>query len=820
MREIVNGSIIPNHIMQHVEVVLPNGKKEVRCALVEQFDYKTRAFQQFCMTERDIESKALAEFFNRTTMVMNIWEDPEHPRRWQGGRFTPEQYMDLVKRCQDPAYRHGSMTLVHGPELAALKKISAPSGEQKARIAQLESRIKGSSKVFVAQYGKAKWPTGGGRNAQAAGKFFFGTEDVLKDLYAKYLKVNTDRMNPRERVSRTSILFGNPSAFIDSVTGQQVNPRLVYADYETGGTVLVDRTFAERVGLHHGDKLWPIKASAMICDIKISGADMVVPKDAIKFKEHMESPVLLSSLMGWMPELTAQVRSSVENDRLPKMAFDTMQWLFPELNTLLGTDERLKDSLGVVRRVVEGTATLEETLSLAEYERNGEKAYPSMFYRLLNGHPKEDPEVRSAIMKVAGTAAFRALNFRVRGRYGVAMPLVSNEASEMTFLMPPWMCPMRAKGSYDIDHVIGVESDWAIGCLGKDYDGDLIMCLEIGGLLKKLGMTKEVFPAWSNPEDREWAKSFMSLPEKKKADEKRGVHQVMTDGIRSYGLIGQATNMCMVLIDTMRSTGLYTRRQLMGMYFHLMSIEVQPFVDALKYDPNELRMPRLCSKYDKRSNKLIYKGMAEKYGTDPKTWKVNPDGTIDPTSGTPIPGFELLATKVQAYFKAVRTMDFGLLAELPVNDELNGSFYYTLSRLFTGWVPFKPVDLNNAATYLAAKYPLPEVVDRARASSFTRFKSDKDANVVATKRWQSMSKMITNVELAVALIAKAWLKRDTRFALVVQRATGISLVQAVAGHLPEQLHIEAQETTSNEEGCVSAGSAAQKAAEPQMAMIA
>lgn len=803
MREIINGSIVPNHIVKPVEITLPNGKKEVRCALVKQFDYKTRSFQQYCMTERDLgpnaginphtgEKTALREFFERTVMVMNIWEDPENPRRWIAGRFTPEQYMDLVKRCEDPKYRKESLALVHGPELAALKAVKEPNDAQKARVSELENSLNHTGRMFVAQYGKAKWPTGGGRNAMAAGKFFFGTEDVLKELYAKHLKVDTDKMNPRERVSRTSILFGNPSPFIDTVTGERVIPRLVLADYETGGTVLVDRAFAERVGIKHGDKLWPIKASAMVCDIHIQGADMVVPKDSIKFKEHKEDAVLLASLMGYLPELTAKVRSSVEKERLPKLAFDTMQWLFPELSSLIDSDERLAETMTLVKRVVEGNASTEEMLALAEYERNGEKAYPTAFYKLINGHPKEDPELRAAIFKVAGTAAFRGLNFRVRGRYGVAMPLTTNESSEMTFIMPPWMCPMRAKGSYEIDHVVGVESDWAIGCLGKDYDGDLIVSLEINGLLKRLNLDKSVFPSWAEPADREWAKQYMALPEKKKADESRSVHQVMSDGIKSYGLIGQATNQAMVVIDAMRATGLFTRRELMGTYLKLMSIEVQPFVDALKYDPNELRAPRLSTKRDKKG-KVIQLGMAEKYGV---------------YQGKPIEGFELLAEKVQAYFRAVRSMDFVKLADLPEDEALNGSFYYRLSRLFAGWKPYQPINLMEMATILAAKYPLPEVTEKARAASFTRFKGEKDPNVVAAKRWESLRKQVTNPQLAVALIAKAWIKRDTRFALAVQMATGIDLVSASKGVIPE--------TLPNEAGCVSSEVTTQ---EPQEQVI-
>lgn len=755
MREIHNGAIIPDFIVKPVEVPGIGRKPEMRLELVKEFDYKSRAFTQYCMTERDIAAPALREFFNRTIMVMNMWEDPQHPRRWLGGRFTPEQYLDLVNRCEKPDVR-------------------------KAGLAQ---------RVWVAQYGKAKWPTGGGRNAQAAGKFFYGTEDVVKDLYKKYLLVDTDKMKPGDRVSRTSILFGHPKVFTDAA-GIRLIPRVVFAEYKTYGTALVDRRFAEATGIKHGDKLWPIKASAVVMDLGMEGADIIVPQDSVKFKEHAESTRLLAGLLGTMPDLTAKTRSSIEKDRLPKLAFDTLQWLFPELGKILDTDPMLSNRLALVKRVVEGTASVEEVLSLAEYtDAMGNKAYPAKFHYLINGHPKEDAELRGAILQVAGTAAFKALCFRARGRYGVAMPLTDIKhkavveavedaelafsatgkgdegSAEMILLMPPWMLPMRAKASYSIEHVVQVESEWAVGYLGKDYDGDLIMSLEINGLLRRLGLTKDVFLSWNNPEDREFVKRFMSLPKKKKADESRSVHQVMADGIKSYGLIGQATNMCMVIVDAMRATGLFSRPQLMGVYLHLMSVEVQPFVDALKYDPNELKKPVLATKYGK-NGKVLQEGLAAKYG-------------LDPTTGKPIVGFEHLCEKVQGYFRAVRGMDFGKMCDLPEDNDLNGSFYYRLSRLFAGWRPYAAVDLKQVATKLAAKYPLPEVLEKARAMSFKQWKTERlTPEGLATKRWESLKHMVTNNELTVALIARAWLKDDTRFALAVSKATGITLIEA------------------------------------------
>lgn len=756
MREIHNGYIIPDYIVRPVEIPTLGSKPEVVLIFRKDFDYKNREFTQYCMTERDIVSPALREFFESTTFVMNVWEDPEHPRRWLGKRFTPEQYMNMVKRCEDLEYR--------------------------ARFyRELKMNVPNSGVRYVAQYGKAKWPTGGGRNASAAGKFFYADRDVTGELFRKYLHVDPNKMNPRERVSRTAILFGNPKRF-------EVPPRIVLADYETGGTAIVSSEFADREGISHGDKLWPIKASAVVSKLSIEGADMVIPKDAIKFEEHNDTAVV-APLMSSIPELSAKARSSVEKERLPKLAFDTMQWMFPELNSLLDTDMRLRDSLALVRRVVEGAATPEEIASLAEYtDGTGKPQYPREFHYILNGHPKEDAHLRRAILKVAGTAALKALCFKVRGEYGVAMPLTT-EATELTMIMPPWMLPFRVNGSTKVENVVSVSSEWAIDCLGKDYDGDLAMSLELSGLLRRVGLPQDTFFSWNNEEDREFVKRFMTLPEKKKEAVNRDSNQVMADGLKSYGLIGQATNMSMVVIDAMRATGMYNRRQLMGIYLRMMSVEVQPFVDALKYDPNELKAPVLESKYT-RSGRLLQVGLAEKYGIDPRREFIEGDKLFpNPEFGKPLPNIERIAARVQAYFRAVRSMDFEKLAELPEDPELNGSFYYRLSRLFAGWKPYQSVDLEERARELVREHPIPPELEAKRARSFPMFKGLKDVygnaatpEAIAEKRWEFLEDSVTTPELAIGLVASCWVPnrkgtRDTRFALFLAKRLGVDFVK-------------------------------------------
>jgi len=107
-----------------------------RLNLVADFDFASRSFLRYCMSERDLgsETSGMREFMTRTVMVQRTFWDKVH-RTWMSGRFDPREYLDLVKRSIE--------------------------------------------KGFVPQYGKPKWPTGGGRSARAAGKFFYAKEDVM-----------------------------------------------------------------------------------------------------------------------------------------------------------------------------------------------------------------------------------------------------------------------------------------------------------------------------------------------------------------------------------------------------------------------------------------------------------------------------------------------------------------------------------------------------------------------------------------------------------------------------------------------------------------
>ena len=161
MKTIHNGKIIPDFIVRRETETTDDGKTRDVITLLDKFDYTSRAFLRKCMSERDITgSPALMEFFNRTTMAMNIWWDGQH---WESSRFSPEEYMELVKRAET-------------------------AGQ-------------------VAQYGKAKWPTGGGRSAKAAGKFFWAATNITDELYKKYLLVNPSSLDARQKVARTDTSY-------------------------------------------------------------------------------------------------------------------------------------------------------------------------------------------------------------------------------------------------------------------------------------------------------------------------------------------------------------------------------------------------------------------------------------------------------------------------------------------------------------------------------------------------------------------------------------------------------------------------------------
>ncbi len=735
MKNIHKGKVIPDFIVRRESVVTDAGETREDMTLISKFDYTSRAFLRKCMSERDIKgSAALEEFFARTVMAMNIWWDG---KRWESGRFTPEEYMDLVARAD--------------------------------------------AKGKVAQYGKAKWPTGGGRSARAAGKFFWADTNVTDELYKKYLLVNPNSMDARQKVARTSILFAPGVKFTRP-------PVVKVLSTSMNGIAWLSPDYALEQGIQRGDKLWPIKASAEIAPFNMQGMDMMLPKDSVKFDDHTNDPSKMSRLMGWIPGLTAKDRSSQEKGRVPRLAMDTLQWFHPEIKSHLLADPHIVKTLEKVRRIVEGKATTEEILDIGKYEDKvtGEARWPMEFEFLRKGQPLESPMIRAAVFRAAGTAITKALCFTVGGKYGVGMPTITHNTRRRLAVVPPWMLPFWTDTDVEGTDVCGVNSDWMVGCLGKDYDGDLVIIMKLAWLQAKLGIKGDFFPDWTKrvvcsktvatppgsdvPEttcpkcegrgyafpDRAWAARYLALPEKGTAVDKRSVHDVMVDGLKSYNLIGIATNMSMVVIDAMRVEGKHTRRDLMGMYLKLMSTEVQQFVDALKYNPGGMMRPHLETKETRKGRKLL--GMAAKYGVEDAT-----------------------ALKVQTYFRAVRGMDFDALAGLDKDETLNGSFYYTLASLFRGWKPVEPLDMQKLGKLVSEKHPLPDSIERRRSMSFVKFNNDTEKRFHGLNGKDGMEHMLTNEEQKLALVARCWTRKDTSLALFIEAWWGKRLID-VADH--------------------------------------
>lgn len=730
MKTTHKGKIIPDFIVRRETEVTDEGKTRETMTLITKFDYTSRAFLRKCMSVRDIEgSPALTEFFERTVMAMNIWWDG---KRWESSRFTPEEYMELVHRAE--------------------------------------------AKGKIAQYGKAKWPTGGGRSAKAAGKFFWADTNITDELYKKYLLVNPDSMDARQKVARTSILFAPAAKFSRP-------PVVKVLSTSMNGIAWLSPDYALEQNIQRGDKLWPIKASAEIAPFNMSGMDMMLPKDAIKFDDHVNDPSKMSRLMGWIPGLTARDRSSIVKERAPKLAMDTLQWFHPEIKSYLLAEPHIVKTLEKIRRIVEGRASLEEMLDIGKYEDKvtGEPRWPMEFEFLRKGQPLQSPNIRAAVFKAAGTAMYKALCFRVGGKYGVAMPTTTHNTRRRLAVVPPWMLPFWTNTDVEGTDVCGVDSEWMVGCLGKDYDGDLVILLKLGWLQNKLGIKGDFFPDWTKrvpcskmvptppgsdvPEvvcpkcegrgfafpDQQWAKKYLALPEKGTEIDKRSVHAVMVDGLKSYNLIGIATNMCMVVIDAMRVEGKHTRKDLMGMYLKLMSTEVQQFVDALKYNPGGMVRPHLETKESRKGTK--FPGMAAKYGVEDKT-----------------------AVKVQKYFRAVRGMNFDALGDLEEDKTLESSFYYTLASLFRGWKPVEPLDMQKLGKVVSEGHPLPDSIERARSRSFVRFNNDAEKRFHGLNGQDGIEHMLTNEELKLALVARCWARRDTSLALFIERWWGRRMI--------------------------------------------
>lgn len=725
MKFIHKGKVIPNFVVRFGG----DDGKQLELIPVKDEWLNSRSFLQNCMNERDLgpvdsehpEVKtAMREFMEETTMVQRVWQDGNS--QWSAGRFTKAEFVELLKRSKE--------------------------------------------KGWVIQYGKAKWLVGGGRGARAAGKLYFASSDVTGRLYRERLLVDDSKLDAREKIARSPILLANPVLLSET-------PVVKFSDTKTFGVTYVTQDFAERVGLNRGDKLWPIKASVEIVDqrLKMIDADILVSKDDSKFVDHTNDGNKLASLMGSIPELTAEMRSSKAKDRVPKLALDTMQWLFPEVMTAITNNPQVQERLNKVKRIVEGRATLEETLSIGEYTKpDGSKGYPQGFQFLMKGQPLEDRRVRRDVFKAAATYAIKSLSPMAMGAYGVCMPLRGQRTKKRLVFLPPWMLPFWVETEIDT-HVIGVDTSWVVDFLGKDFDGDMAIVLQLEKLMNSIGVSPETFPDWSKDEDKLWARGWMSLPEKKKATDPRDVYQVMLDGLQGYGLIGVATNAAMQVVDALRTAG-KSKRELMGTYLKMMSMEVQQFVDSIKYTPGGLWRPRLEDFTSKKGNK--WPGLCTKYGAK-----------IDTT------------LKIRDYFRAVRGMDFDALAKLPEDPELSGSFYYQLASLFRGLQPVGEVNMEHAGARVleVEPYRLPEgnSLDNLRKSTYRRWKNE------VTARVEYLKGVIPNRTLMISFIATCWAHRDVNLALALEASEKIKLLDIYKEHgliqVPKAQTPEGEEST-------------------------
>jgi hypothetical protein len=365
------------------------------------------------------------------------------------------------------------------------------------------------------------------------------------------------------------------------------------------------------------------------------------------------------------------------------------------------------------------------------------------FMYLKQGQPLEQMHVRQAVFKATATHIIKALCFKVAGAYGVAMPNRNTTTRRRPVFCPPWMLPFWVETDMANPDIIGIDTDWMVGCLGKDYDGDLLMVLEPSHMLKRLNLDASIFPDWNKPEDQAWAKQWLKLPEKLKGTDPRSVHDVMVDGLKGYGLIGRVTNMCMVVLDAIRASGTTDRRTLMGIYLKMMSTEVQQFVDSIKYTPGGLWAPRL-EDYKTKNGRVI-PGMASRYGVDIG-----------------------LVLRVQDYFRAVRRMDFDLLSKLPEDKELSGSFYYKIASLLKGWTPVQSVSMAEVGELVATTMGLPTKckADMLRRQSYMKYKGDMEARI------NHVRPVLTTPELTIGLAARAWAHNDYVFALELEKLAG------------------------------------------------
>jgi hypothetical protein len=206
-------------------------------------------------------------------------------------------------------------------------------------------------------------------------------------------------------------------------------------------------------------------------------------------------------------------------------------------------------------------------------DKTGTRKYTRSGLMLKSGIDRKDPKVVADVNTAIWTCVHARITGKIAGIYGVAMPLgllpKGIKIKKGYITRYPWIFPVLAEYAVH-EHCIFVDES-VMKLFGGDYDGDLVAVYH--------KRTLDLPYSWAK--DKVRLQEWMKMPEKE-TGEARSLEATLAYQLEQYAECGKAYNNAKIVVDCARLAG-WSNDDVSRLDCLLMSNEVQPFINGLKY---------------------------------------------------------------------------------------------------------------------------------------------------------------------------------------------------------------------------------------------
>jgi len=444
-----------------------------------------------------------------------------------GGAFTGEEFSELNKLCQEKGY-------------------------------QLQWLMKEAH--------------GGGRGARAWGYAYVAEKNLIEEhLRKRGIWEEFNKIPKAKQINRIQKFVGPGEKF-------PVKPRVkIGPKFKHEGLIIASPSFMKRCNIPLGAKTTgPTKGLIIPSPVDTNEWDIIVPENENKLKlsvEQLEENMMLNRHLEPAKLFSKNLKKKMSPGigRNPSHGFD-----LGSLLNKLPSKEWLKEAKDIYEGRAENEAIADALFSYKT--KDGDKKYTPCGVRILAGESLFKPDIWEEGQKALLTMVRKALQPRIRGIYGVVMPVsllkeygVKGEKKIGWITRFPWTLPVLTT-VYVWEHCIFVDEElWLT--YGGDYDGDQGAIFDIDVIDGSL--------VWSR--NKEWIKDHMKMPEKKDAlEDPRSMEDIIACQLDQFTGCGVTFNNAKIVVDAARQAN-WNAKSILQLEMNLQAIEVQPYIDGQKY---------------------------------------------------------------------------------------------------------------------------------------------------------------------------------------------------------------------------------------------